>query len=343
LEAWDGATPSPLAAPPRTPLHSWFPCLTLLARPLLSRESMGSAPAPPPPAADDSDVDLALRHVTRAHPGELADELLGPCLGEARGEARWLDTQLTQRQRRLDRLLEVPRGNSRTWLHVEWQRRWDPRVPFRVFEYHALAALAAADERLPRPPVESVVLLSGRPQPWPAGLQYRTSPSGAPFSGTRFRMEAVYQQTTAQLLARGLIFALFAPLAVDADQRWLERAASLVAERARDEHDRADLGAAMVVLAEADGQRRGLGPLLLRLLDSELVMQSSIYTMGKEAGLREGLREGEARARREAIEALCEVLSIRLTARRRETLASLDDQGLETLLGALRSGRRWPG
>jgi ribulose 1,5-bisphosphate carboxylase large subunit-like protein len=156
-------------------------------------------------------------------------------------------------------------------------------------------------------------------------------------------MEAVYQQTAAQLLGRGLLFSLFTPLAVDADQRWLERAASLVAEQARDEHDRADLGAAMVVLAEADGQRRGLGPLLLRLLDSELVMQSSIYTMGKEAGLREGLREGEARARREAIEALCEVLSIRLTARRREALASLDDQGLETLLGALRSGRRWPG
>jgi flagellar biosynthesis/type III secretory pathway protein FliH len=167
-------------------------------------------------------------------------------------------------------------------------------------------------------------------------------------------MEAVYQQTTAQLLARGLIFALFAPLAVDADQRWLERAASLVTERARDEHDRADLGAAMVVLAEADGQRRGLGPLLLRLLDSELVMQSSIYTMGKEAGLREGketglregketgLREGKARGRREAIEALCEVLSIRLTPRRREKLTALDDEGLEALLGSLRSGRRWP-
>jgi hypothetical protein len=67
-------------------------------------------------------------------------------------------------------------------------------------------------------------------------------------------------------------------------------------------------------------------------------MQSSIYTMGKEAGL----REGEARARREAIEALCEVLSIRLTQRRRDVLASLDDEGLEALLGALRSDRRWP-
>jgi hypothetical protein len=305
---------------------------------------MGPSPAPPLPSADDSDVDLALRHVTRAHPGELAEALLGPCSDEARGEARWLDTQLSQRQRRLDRLLEVPRGNTRTWLHVEWQRRWEPRLPFRVFEYHALAAIAAADERLPRPRVESVVvLLSGRSQPWPPGLQYRTSPGERRFSGARFRMEAVYQQTAAQLLGRGLLFSLFTPLAVDADLRWLERAASLVAEQARDEHDRADLGAAMVVLAEADGQRRGLGPLLLRLLDSELVMQSSIYTMGKEAGLREGLREGEARARREAIEALCEVLSIRLTARRRETLASLDDQGLETLLGALRSGRRWPG
>ena len=78
-------------------------------------------------------------------------------------------------------------------------------------------------------------------------------------------------------------------------------------------------------------------------------MQSSIFSMGKEVGLREGklegklegLREGEAKGLREAVEVLCSVLAIRLTPARKTHLASLDVDGLEALLSHLRTDRRW--
>jgi hypothetical protein len=56
--------------------------------------------------------------------------------------------------------------------------------------------------------------------------------------------------------------------------------------------------------------------------------------MGREEGREEGLRA--------AIEDLCELLSIELTAERREWLATQNAAALDTLRAALKRDRRWP-
>jgi predicted transposase/invertase (TIGR01784 family) len=58
-------------------------------------------------------------------------------------------------------------------------------------------------------------------------------------------------------------------------------------------------------------------------------------------GREEGLREGEQRGQRQAVEALCEVLGIELTDERRRELANLDGARLVALLARLRERRSW--
>ena len=54
-----------------------------------------------------------------------------------------------------------------------------------------------------RVPVHSVVIvLRGRKEPWPEEGEYRNDWPELPWSGTRFRVEAVYQRTVAELRAR---------------------------------------------------------------------------------------------------------------------------------------------
>jgi hypothetical protein len=151
------------------------------------------------------DLDLTLRHVTRQFPEHLARALLPP--GTVITSARWSETQLTSRQRRLDRALEVVADDRTRLEHTEWQLEMAADVPFRIFEYHALAALAL-DAETPagreRPRIQStLVLLSGRDQPWETYGTYQTSPDGEPFSGVTFRIEAVYQRTVAELVRAG--------------------------------------------------------------------------------------------------------------------------------------------
>ncbi len=156
------------------------------------------------PEEERDDVDLILRHVSRKFPDALARALL-PTHGPI-AVGGWIDTQVSGRQRRLDRALALSIAGSRCLLHVEWQLSMTAELPFRVYEYNVLLALAQADEAPPgaQPlPIESVVvLLGGREEPWPAQGQYRTSRPEARFSGVRFRIEPVYQYTIAQLMAR---------------------------------------------------------------------------------------------------------------------------------------------
>ncbi|MDI3288892.1 hypothetical protein [Polyangium sp. 15x6] len=245
----------------------------------------------------DDDVDLVLRHVSRQFPREVAralcdaDQKLVEPLG-------WVETQVTGRQRRLDRALSVKVGDERRLLHAEWTLTMTEEIAFRVFEYHNLTALAAADEarggRGKPLPIESVVIvLSGREEPWPAHAAYRTSPARAPFCGVHFRIEPVYQRTVAELEARGSAFwMIFTPLAVDADARNLE--AVLEALRARtNEREFAELGAAMVALADADKRERRLADVVHSCLSREIVMQNRIFREGKAMGIEEGFVQGQ--------------------------------------------------
>lgn len=241
------------------------------------------------PAPTD-DVDLTLRHVTRLFPEQLARALLPP--GAAVAVTGWLDTQVTSRQRRLDRALSVTVNDETRLLHNEWEFIMRADVPFRVFEYHALLALAVAGEAPPGtspPPIEStVVLFSGREAPWPAEGEYRTSPPDAPFCGVRFRIEAVYQRTVDELLVRpGLLWSIFTPLARDATP---ERMAQVV-DRLRAEtspREFAELAAALVVMADADKRHRDLRGAIVSMVGKEIIMENWLYKQGLEKGLEKG-------------------------------------------------------
>jgi hypothetical protein len=55
-----------------------------------------------------------------------------------------------------------------------------------------------------------------------------------------------------------------------------------------------------------------------------------------------GLREGEARGLRAAVDDLCEVLGVEVTDERRAHLAALDLAGLEALRAELKAKKAWP-
>jgi len=70
---------------------------------------------------------------------------------------------------------------------------------------------------------------------------------------------------------------------------------------------------------------------------------------GLERGLQQGLQQGREEGREEgmrtaiiAIEALCDVLGIELTATRRSALAAMSATELTSLLDTLRHRRQWP-
>jgi hypothetical protein len=267
--------------------------------------------------SSDEELDLILRHVSRQFPEHLARALLPP--GTVVTSARWSDTQVTSRQRRLDRALEVVVGGRRRLEHTEWQLEMVADVPFRVYEYNtltsiALAAETPAGEETPR--VQStVVLMSGREAPWPARGAYRTSPDEEPFSGVTFRIDAVYQRTVAELEARGPLWTLFAPLAVDADPARM----NAVLDRLRAAHAPrafAEMAAALVGVAMKDQRQRGLSESILKALSEEEAMQNPLYLMGEQKGeqkvvarfyerrLQRPLTEGERAALTQRIEKL---------------------------------------
>jgi len=241
------------------------------------------------------DVDLILRHVSRQFPRELSRALIET---DAPVEPiGWVDTQVTGRQRRLDRALAVEVGGVPWLLHVEWALVMTEDLAFRVFEYHNLTALAAADEarrtgKTPPHIASIVIVLSGREEPWPSRASYRTSPPEHPFSGVHFRIEAVYQRRVAELRARENPFWLiFAPLSIDADEHALR--AVLEELRAQTtEREFAELGAAMVALGDADRRERGFGRMVYSLLPREIIMQNRIFEEGKALGLEQGIVKG---------------------------------------------------
>jgi len=269
-----------------------------------------------------NEIDATLRHISRMLPDDYARALL-PGVSGIRA-AQWLETQIdTPRKRRLDRTLDVHCEEDRRLLHTEWQLEMRVDVPFRVFEYHNVMVMALVGEHRPRdepaPPNESpiqvestVVLLTGREAPWPAYGEYRTSPKGAPFSGVRFRIDAVYQRTVAELEARqSALWLVFAPLCVDADEaqilRILEKLRAELPARLFEE-----LALAMSVMADVDQRKRGLRPVITSRVNEEGIMQNWLYQEGHQQGRKEGRKEGLDEGRlEEARAALRRVLARR--------------------------------
>jgi len=222
--------------------------------------------------------------------------------------------------------------DERRLEHTEWQLRWAQDVPFRMHEYHNLMVTALVSELtakestttihlpvagneavgehaaevatdltaavLPVPIHSTLVLLTGREKLWPEEGSYRTSPAGAPFSGVTFRIDAVYQRTVAELEARETaLWLIFAPLAIDANEPAMRRVVAVLRERAAGRVFE-ELAAALVVMADTDGRRRGLRNAIIRLLKEETLMESWLYKQGENKGIEKGIEQSAARSLR---------------------------------------------
>ncbi len=258
--------------------------------------------------AGADDIDLILRHVSRKLPHAVARALLR--CDEPIEPLEWVDTQVTSRQRRLDRALLVKVARGKRLLHVEWAQSMTRDVSWRIFEYNTLTALALGDEARARPGknpgeavprIESVlVLLAGRNEPWPEEGIYRTSPDDRPFSGVSFRVEPVYQQTVAELVRRATeqrspFWLIFAPLARDVDGDKLAQVVEVLrAQSSPPEFE--ELSVAMAVLAETNRRVPGLRDVVTSLVSRGLVMQNWFYREGRKDGRKEGRQQGQREA-----------------------------------------------
>ncbi|XXY54620.1 hypothetical protein WME91_26160 [Sorangium sp. So ce269] len=164
------------------------------------------------------DADITLRHLARRRPEDLVRAFVPG--GRSIEVLGWVDSQVTNIERRLDKALCLRIDGEPRVLHVEFCFALRDNVPDRVFEYvgflFAALRLEAPDE--PVPPIESVaVVLSGRRRRLPATGRRRIAWPGRPFSGAHFRIDAVYQRTVGELRARGSVpWLVFAPLARNA-------------------------------------------------------------------------------------------------------------------------------
>ena len=98
-----------------------------------------------------------------------------------------------------------------------------------------------------------MILLRGRKEPWPEGGEYGTHWPELPWSGTRFRVEAVYQRTVAELRVRGgLLWLVFTPLAVDATPAALREVLDEIRHGAATVKERGVLLEALLLMANLD-------------------------------------------------------------------------------------------
>lgn len=151
-------------------------------------------------------------------------------------------------------------------------------------------------------PVDAVLfVLRGRKRRWPGHGCYRISPPGSPFSGLRFRIEAVYQRTVQELCARpGTFWLVFTCLAVDANMESMRHVIDEIRRREPCEEDRSALYFALWTLAELDPWGHGLREeikMLVQKLDMETAMKSEslreLFQLAREDGLEEGEKKGE--------------------------------------------------
>jgi len=237
-------------------------------------------------------VDTLLRRISRRYPEALL-RLFD--IQEHAQISGWVDTQISARQRRLDRALGVVVDGTNQQLHVEWTERWTRRVEERVFEYnHLISDAARVDvyatrkkgQRAPRPPpVDSaVVVLTGRKEKWPEYGEHRTSSDTGKFSGVQFRFEAIYQKTVAEMEAMGSVFWLvFVPVAVDVDQDKLLRVIDTL-KRSTTSEDYGDLIATMLEIAYMKKDRPELAKVILSHGRRDAIMFGSVWQEAKREG-----------------------------------------------------------
>ncbi|WP_437873519.1 hypothetical protein [Sorangium sp. So ce363] len=165
------------------------------------------------------------------------------------------------------------------------------------------------------PPIESVaVVLSGRRQRLPATGTRRTAWRERRFSGARFRIDAVYQRTVAELRARGSVFWLvFAPLARDATAAAMREVVAEIHARAATGEERVELYTALLVMAAIDPWRHNLRKEIVMLMDDRETEKDLLWSV---PWMREALDERVREAEQQAIAQLLGRLFARRVGRR---------------------------
>ncbi|WP_437743057.1 hypothetical protein WMF39_47390 [Sorangium sp. So ce1504] len=270
------------------------------------------------------DADITLRHLARRRPGDLARAFVPE--GHRTEVVGWVDSQVTNIERRLDKALRLQVDGEPRVLHVEFCFALRDDIPDRVLEYlgFLFAALRLEAPGEPVPPIESVVVvLSGRKRRLRATGQRSTAWPGRPFSGTHFRVDAVYQRTVAELRARGsVLWLVFTPLARDATAAALREVVAEIHAGAKAAAERAELYTALLVMAAIDPWGHNLRKELVDMVEDKeegLLRRTPIIgemiIEAERRGELRGEQRGELRGEERAQEAIAELLG-RLFARR---------------------------
>ncbi|WP_437284818.1 hypothetical protein [Sorangium sp. So ce406] len=263
------------------------------------------------------DADITLRHLARRRPEDLVRAFVPE--GHPVEVLGWVDSQVTNIERRLDKALRLRVDGEPRVLHVEFCFALRDDVPDRVFEYlgFLFAALRLEAPGEPVPPIETVaVVLSGRKRRLPATGKRRIAWPGRPFSGAHFRVDAVYQRTIKELRARGSVFWLvFAPLARDATAAALREVVAEIHAGAATSEERAELYTALMVMAAIDPWRHNLlKELIVMVEDKEEGLLRRTPIIGEM--IIEAEQRGEDRGKQKAIVELLGRLFARRLGRR---------------------------
>jgi hypothetical protein len=268
--------------------------------------------------------DVTLRHVVQHHARELVQALVPA--GASVEIVGWIDTQVTALERRLDKALDLRLNGEPRILCPEFQLDFDVEMAARVYEYQALLFMGLRAAGKPRPPpMETVVfLLRGRRKPWPARRELRRGWPESRWSGVRFRIEAIYQRTVEQLRARpGVFWLVFTPLATNATAAAIRGVIETIRQQVASRDERAELYAAILVLATIDPWGHNLRKEIEAMLDEIDKLLLREIPM-----LREAFEEGEAKG----IEKMLRELFVRRMGRE---LSAAEQEALAKRAGAL--------
>ncbi len=269
-------------------------------------------------------ADITLRHIVRSHPEALVQALDIQGRVEVVG---WMDTQVTAIERRIDKALGLRIDGELRALQTEFELALRlERMDQRVCDYQAMFRLGRSIQapEQPRLPIESlVVVLSGRRKPWPKERKVRIGWPEGKWAGHRYRIDAVYQRTVAELWARGsVLWLVFVPLACDATVAAVRRVVGDLRARVRDPGERGDLYAALLVMSGVDPWGYHLREeinAMLRDESMELIKLSptlmEVFEKGVEEGRGEGVKKGVKKGEKKGIERMLRRLFLRRLGR----------------------------
>ena len=231
---------------------------------------------------------------------------------------------------------------------------WTTSVTVRVGCCGPRARVQAGVEAHSAPaPLDAVLLiLRGRKTLWPAHGCYRTSPPGAPFSGQHFRIEAVYQRTVDELMARpGSFWLVFTCLAADANVEKMRLVIDEIRRREACEADRDELYLTLLTLAELDPwghhlqeeiKAMLLSPEMQEVMKAKWVREvvalnrEDALEEGMKKGRKEGIKKGVTKGIKKGKKALIEeMLHHQLVRQLRRELTPAEQQALSARAGTL--------